>query len=74
MVEDRLWKRVELLLPAPGCFHYHSRKPLDDRQVLTGILLVLETGLPKNDLPLEVGGGSGVACWGRLRDWHATGV
>ena len=27
-----------------------------------------------NDLPLEMGGGSGVSCWRRLRDWQQAGV
>ena len=76
LVEDRLWKRVEPLLPAPKPrrFRYPGRKPLDNRQALTGILFVLKTGLAWNDLPQEMGCGSAVACWGRLRDWHAAGV
>ncbi len=76
LVEDKLWKRVEPLLPAPKPrrFRYSGRKPLDNRQALTGILFVLKTGLAWNDLPQEMGCGSGVACWGRLRDWHQAGV
>lgn len=26
------------------------------------------------DLPLEMGCGSGMTCWRRLRDWHKAGV
>ena len=76
LVEDRLWKLVEPLLPAPKPrrFRYPGRKPLDNRAALTGILFVLKTGIAWNDLPQEMGCGSGVACWARLRDWHLAGV
>ncbi|WP_415873211.1 transposase [Burkholderia ubonensis] len=36
--------------------------------------LVLKTGLHWRDLPAEMGCGSGVTCWRRLRDWQAAGV
>ena len=76
LVEDKLWKQVEPLLPVPKPrrFRYPGRKPLDNRRALTGVLFVLKTGIAWNDLPQEMGCGSGVACWGRLRDWHAAGV
>ena len=75
-MEDKLWKQVEPLLPVPKPrrFRYPGRKPLDNRRALTGVLFVLKTGIAWNDLPQEMGCGSGVACWGRLRDWHAAGV
>ena len=44
------------------------------RAALTGILFVLKTGIRWNDLPLEMGCGSGVSCWRRLRDWQEAGV
>src|SRR5665213_3062672 len=40
----------------------------------TGILFVLRTGIPWEMLPAEMGCGSGVTCWRRLRDWQAAGV
>jgi transposase len=46
----------------------------DDRQALSGILFVLHTGLPWEWLPQELGYGSGMTCWRRLRDWQAAGV
>ena len=75
LVEDELWKLVEPLLPAPKPrrFRYPGRKPLDNRAALTGILFVLKTGLPWNDLPREMGCGSGAACWVRLPEWHRLG-
>ena len=76
LVEDELWKLVEPLLPAPKPrrFRYPGRKPLDNRAALTGILFVLKTGLPWNELPREMGCGSGAACWVRLHEWHKLGV
>jgi transposase len=55
-------------VPPPG------RKRLDDRKALCGILFVLYTGIPGEILPQELGYGSGMTCWRRLRDWHAAGV
>ena len=55
-------------LPLPG------PQALDNRKALTGILFVLKTGIAWNDLPQEMGCGSGVTCWGRLHDWHQAGV
>ena len=76
LVEDELWARVEPLLPRPKPrrFRYPGRKPLDNRAALTGILFILKTGLPWNDLPREMGCGSGAACWVRLHEWHRLGV
>jgi transposase len=41
---------------------------------LNGIVFVLRTGLRWRDLPAEMGCGSGVTCWRRLRDWQQAGV
>jgi transposase len=38
------------------------------------ILFVLRTGLPWEYLPAEMGCGSGMTCWRRLRDWQQAGV
>ncbi|HEX4116343.1 MAG TPA: transposase, partial [Solirubrobacteraceae bacterium] len=46
-----------------------GRKRVPDRKALTGILFVLKTGIPWEDLPQEMGCGSGMTCWRRLRDW-----
>jgi transposase len=42
--------------------------------VLCGILFVLYTGISGEFLPQELGFGSGMTCWRRLRDWHQAGV
>ena len=47
---------------------------MDDRAALTGILFVLKTGIQWEELPKEMGCGSGMTCWRRLRDWQADGV
>lgn len=76
LLPDALWERIKPLLPKPKPRRFRSpgRKPIDDRKALTGILFVLKTGIPWEDLPQEMGCGSGMTCWRRLRDWHQAGV
>ena len=75
VVSDGLWERIEPLLPRrPRRFRYPGRRPLDDRQVLSGILFVLHTGIAWEHLPQELGFGSGMTCWRRLRTWQEAGV
>ena len=75
LVSDELWSVVAPLLPAhrarPGT---RGRPPVPDRAALTGILFVLKSGIPWEMLPQELGCGSGMTCWRRLRDWHKAGV
>ena len=51
-----------------------GRPRVPDRAALTGIVFVLKSGIPWEMLPQELGCGSGVTCWRRLRDWQAAGV
>jgi transposase len=76
LLPDELWRRVEPLLPPPRPrrFRFPGRKPVDNRRALTGILFVLKTGIPWEDLPQEMGCGSGMTCWRRLGDWYRAGV
>ncbi|OEV16885.1 transposase [Streptomyces nanshensis] len=75
IVSDDLWERVEPLVPCrERRFRHPGRKPLPDRQVLCGILFVLHTGIQWECLPEELGFGSGMTCWRRLRDWNEAGV
>lgn len=76
IIDDELWALIEPLLPPakPRRFKYPGRKPVPDRAALTGILFVLKTGIRWRDLPAEMGGGSGVSCWRRLRNWQQVGV
>src|SRR5208283_5603349 len=76
LLPDELWNRIEPLLPPPKPrrFRYPGRKPIENRKALTGILFVLKTGIPWEDLPQELGCGSGMTCWRRLRDWQEAGI
>ena len=75
IVSDELWKIVEPLIPeVKRRKRYPGRRRIPDRNVLTGILYVLKTGVPWEDLPQEMGCGSGVTCWRRLDEWKEQGV
>ena len=75
LVSDELWEIVEPLIPeVKRRERYPGRKRIPDRQVLTGILFVHKTGIPWEQLPQEMGCGSGVTCWRRLAEWQQQGV
>ncbi|MDT0500768.1 IS5 family transposase [Halomonas sp. PAR7] len=74
IVSDELWEIVEPLLPPEKPKPRGGRPPNSNRATLTGILFVLKAGIPWDMLPQEMGCGSGVTCWRRLRDWHEAGV
>lgn len=76
LLDDDLWATLEPMLPQPKQRRkrFPGRKPITNRQALTGILFVLKTGIPWEYLPQELGCGSGMTCWRRLRDWQAAGV
>lgn len=75
ILNDELWEIIEPLIPKKKRrFRYPGRKPVPDREALTGVLFVLKTGIAWEDLPLEMGCGSGMTCWRRLRDWQRAGV
>jgi len=76
LLDDALWQLIAPLLPEPKArrFRFPGRRPVDSRKALTGILFVLKTGIGWEDLPQEMGCGSGMTCWRRLRDWQEAGV
>ena len=74
LVPDALWEIVEPLVPPEPPKPKGGRPRVPDRACLTGILFVLRSGLPWEMLPQELGCGSGVTCWRRLRDWQRDGV
>lgn len=74
LVPDDLWAAIAPLLPPEPAKPKGGRPRLSDRAALTGILFVLKSGLPWEMLPAEMGCGSGMSCWRRLRDWHEAGV
>jgi transposase len=74
-VSKDLWAALEPLIPkfVPSR-KGGRRRSVDDQAALNGILYVLQTGIPWEELPQELGYGSGMTCWRRLRDWEAVGV
>ena len=76
VLPEELWRLVEPVLPPPKPrrFRYPGRKPLERRDVLSGILFVLKSGIPWEMLPKEMGCGSGMTCWRYLNKLQKEGV
>ena len=75
-VSKELWRQLQPLIPAftPSVKGGARKLTVSDEVALNGILFVLQTGIPWEDLPQALGYGSGMTCWRRLRDWNANGV
>src|ERR671933_358401 len=74
LVSDALWSLFAPLLPPRTSRPKGGRPRLDDRAALTGILFVLKSGIPWEMLPQQMGCGSGMSCWRRLKEWQEAGV
>ena len=74
LVPDALWSLIRPLLPASMPKLQGGRPHVPDRACLTGILFVLRSGIPWRMLPKQLGCGSGMTCWRRLRDWQHAGI
>ncbi len=74
LVSDELWALVAPLLPPEPPKPKGGRPRVPDRAALTGIVFVLKSGIPWEMLPQEMGCGSGMTCWRRLRAWQEAGV
>ena len=74
LLPDPLWDLVEPFLPTPRRQPKGGRPRVSDRACFIGILFVLRSGIPWQMLPPELGCGSGMTCWRRLRDWQRAGV
>ena len=74
LLSDRLWCEIKPLLPREPPKPKGGRPRVPDRACLAGIVYVLRTGMPWRLVPAELGCGSGVTCWRRLREWTQTGV
>ena len=74
LVSDALWSLIGPLLPASAPKPQGGRPRVSDRACLTGILFVLRSGIPWRMLPKQLGCGSGMTCWRRLRDWQHAGI
>jgi transposase len=72
-VPKQLWQTVQPLLP-----HHHAATAADlasTTAALAGIVYQFQTGIPWRLLPArQLGCGSPVTCWRRLRDWQRAGV
>ncbi|AAQ64067.1 conserved hypothetical protein [Chromobacterium violaceum ATCC 12472] len=69
-----MWKSLQPQFPLPPRPRGRGRPRLDDRAALNGILFVLTTSIPSEDLPQELGFGSGMTCWRLLRNWQLKGL
>ncbi len=73
-VTDELWAVIAPLLPKRRVGKRGGRPWVDDRATLNGVLYVLRGGIAWRLLPTELGYGSGVTCWRRLREWQRRGI
>src|SRR3982074_3696135 len=76
LIDDELWSIIEpLLVRGRRRTRIGRGRPRgSDRAALAGIVFVLRSGIPWKMLPREMGCGSGVTCWRRLKAWQRTGA
>ena len=74
LLPDGLCDLIEPLLPSPRRKPKGGRPRIPDRACLKGIVFVLRSGVLWEMLPQELGFGSGMTCWRRLRDWQEAGI
>jgi transposase len=74
LLPDELWVIIGPLLPPELPKPKGGWPRVAIRAALTGILFVLRGGIPWEMLPQEMGCGSGMTYWRRLRDWQKAGV
>jgi putative transposase len=73
-IPDRVWARMEPLLPAPPSHPLGCHRPrVPDREAMNAILLVLRTGMQWNALN-ATGICSCSSAYRRFREWAEAGV
>jgi transposase len=72
LINDEVWSRLESIVQSES--RSLGRRPLQPRQIISGILYVLQTGIPWDQLPPPLGFGSGSTCRTRLSQWKRTGL
>lgn len=71
-IPDRLWDRMERLLPPSKPKKKSGRPRMDDRKAANAIFYVLRTGCQWKALPRSLGAGSTVH--DRFQEWRGAGV
>ena len=72
VLTDEQWARIAPHLPEHPPSPKGGRPREDDRECLEGILWLLRTGSPWQQIPLDLPSGS--TCWRRLQEWAGEGV
>ena len=74
LISSDLWEAIEPLLPPEPPRRHGGPPRVSHRAAHGGILFILRHGLRWGDLPQELGYGSGVTCWRRVRQWQELGI
>lgn len=76
LIDDQFWALIEPLFPTRGSRDVRSagRPRLPDRAVFSGVVFVLQSGIPWSRLPRKRGNGTGQICSRRLAVWQEAGV
>jgi transposase len=71
-ISDALWERVDLVLPVYKTSRKGGRPRLPLRNVVSGILYVLQTGCQWKAMPSQFGSGSAIHAY--FQEWEKLGV
>jgi transposase len=72
ILTDEQWERIAPHFPEHLPSPKGGRPRVDERECLEGILWLLRTGAPWQEMPLDLPSGS--TCWRRLQEWAGEGV
>lgn len=72
VLTDEQWARIAPHLPKHPPSPKGGRPRENDRECLEGILWLLRTGSPWQQIPVDFPSGS--TCWRRLQEWAGEGV